>query len=253
LTLGGPPEIKRIFWVVKTGDIMRFILGFWVATGFAFIASAQSNVYSLNVVGYVNKPFVAGNTLFANPLSAATNNLGGIFNAAIPNGTTVSLWNAATLSYDVTSTYTGGAWSLNLTLNPGTGALLSSPSVFTNTFVGNVVTRDGGPLGEPPYALPPLYSGPDGLFLMSDVLPAASLGTDIFLNLLGRLPQVGEQVITLSGTSTYLGGNSWSGGTPTLNVAEAVFLNIGPVPVPEPSALALLLLGGALLRWRSRR
>jgi MYXO-CTERM domain-containing protein len=212
------------------------------------VGSAQ---HSLNVVGYVNRPFSIGANLFGNPLNASPNNyLSTLFQpGVVPDGAVVSLWNPATLSFDTTSTFSAGFWSLDFVLNPGTGARLTTPSTFTNTFVGEVQMRDGGPFSEP-IALPPLYAGPDGILLRSDIVPTASSGSDIFLNILGRGPNVGEQVIKLNSVSTYLGEDTWDV-TPTLAVGEAVFLNVGPVP--EPSAAALGLLGLVLLRAFRRK
>jgi len=208
-------------------------------------------------VGYVNTPFAPGDRLFVNPLQNSPNTLSNLFGGNVPNGTTVSLWNATTLSFDPASTYSAGVWSLNLTLNPGTGALLNTPSVFTNTFVGAVLNHDGSLLNLNPLTPPPLYAGPNGLFLLGDKAPVGASGTDIFVNIFGRLPTAGEQMITLSQVSTYLGGGSWDI-TPTLNVGEAAFFNIGPIDasgiaVPEPTSLGLALLGCALLRMVSGR
>jgi hypothetical protein len=212
-----------------------------------------SQAQALNIVGYVNEIFTSGNTLFSNPLQAPTNNLSSLFGVITPNGSTVSLWNSTTMSYDTVSTYFGGSWSLDLTLNPGTGALFSSPSIFTNTFVGEVLNHDGTLAGDGDNLLPPpLYAGPNGLFLLADKAPVSSVGTNIFLNILGRAPNVGEQVITLTGTSTYLGGGVWDN-DPTLGVGEAAFLNVGPVPVPEPTVVSLCVVGGAALVFFRRR
>ena len=226
------------------------------ALGLLIAPLVQADVYSVNVVGYVNHTFAPGDNLFVNPLVASTDNsLSSIFSSVIPDGTTVSLWNASTLSFDVTSTYGSGQWSLNLILDPGTGARLTAPSAFMNTFVGSVLSHDGGPYADP-LTLPSPYAGPNGIFLLGDKTPVTSSGTDIFLNIIGRLPNVGEQVITYGGTSTYLGGGNWDS-VPTLNPSEAAFLNIGPVSavsfVPEPSVAGLGLVGFALLRTFRRK
>jgi hypothetical protein len=219
----------------------------------AVFTLAACSTQSFAVVGYVNTIFAPGDKLFSNPLQNSPNTLSTLFLPSTPNGSTVSLWNSATMSYDTVSTYSGGSWSLDLTLNPGTGALFNSPSIFTNTFVGEALNHDGTPLGDPEDLLPPpLYAGPNGLFLFGDKTPMSSTGTNIFLNILGRAPNVGEQVMTLSATSTYLGGGLWDS-TPTLNVGEAVFLNIGPVPVPEPTVVSLCVVGGAALVFFRRQ
>lgn len=206
---------------------------------------------SAAIVGYVNHSFGPGDSLFSNPLEASPNNtLSSLFwSSPVPSGTMISLWNPTTLSFDTTSTFSSGAWSINFTLNPGTGARLTAPSAFTNTFVGEVRNHDGSSYSGT-LTPPPLYSGPNGIFLLSDKAPVGATGNDIFLNILGRAPNVGEQVMSLTTISTYLGGGTWDN-LPTLPVSGAVFLNIGPVP--EPSTAAMGLLGLALMRALRRR
>lgn len=210
-------------------------------------------VQSYAVVGYVNRAFNPGANLFANPLTAGDNSLSNLFVAApVPDGTTVSLWNPATSSFDTTSTFDSftASWSLNLLLAPGTGALLNTPTLFTNTFLGSVVNRSGTIWdGISPFGNPPLYAGPNALLLLGDKTPQFDTGTDIFLHLIGRNPNVGEQVITLTSTSTYLGGGLWDN-LPTLAVSEAAFLNVGPVPEPSTAALTILGIGLASLLRR---
>ena len=208
-----------------------------------------------NVVGYYNYTFAAGDTLFTSQLDNSPNDLNTLFTGSTPgyipaNGTTISLWNPTTDAFNTASTYSSGAWSVDLTLQAGIGYLLDTPGTFTNTFVGTVLNHDGS-LYSGTLTPPPVYTGADGIFLFGDKTPIVDTGTDIFLNILGRLPIVGEQVITLTGTSTYLGGGTWSGGVPTLNIGDAALLNIGPVP--EPSTVALSLLGLALVRVFCRR
>ena len=216
-------------------------------------AQGQSNVYSGNVVGYVNRTFGIGSSLFVNPLQASPGNtLSSLFSfSAVPNGTSISLWNSTTRTFDTTSTFEFGAWSVNFTLNPGTGARLTSPSIFTNTFVGEVQSHNGGPFNEP-LTPPPLFVGPNGLYLLGDKAPFANSGANIFLNIIGRMPNVGEQVITLTSTSTYLGGGNWDN-IPSMAVSDAAFLNIGPVVVPEPATAVVTLIGFALLPIYRRR
>jgi hypothetical protein len=122
---------------------------------------AQSNVYSLNVVGYVNVPIRNGFTLLANPLNAATNDLNTLFpNAGF--GDTVYLNSGGGFS---SSTYFG-SWSPNLALPPGQGAFYSSGAAATNTFVGEVMQ---GSLSNP---IPAAFS-----LKSSQVPQAATLST----------------------------------------------------------------------------
>ncbi|MFN3408570.1 MAG: PEP-CTERM sorting domain-containing protein [Limisphaerales bacterium] len=224
-------------------------LGLMVLLSIAAPAPAQ------NIVGYVNRVFLPGENLFGNPLIQPTNTLNFLIPLA-PDGTTVSLWNSLTLAYDTTSVFSGGSWSVNLTLAPGTGARLTTSLGFTNTFVGTVLNHDGS-LFTGNFTPPPPFAGPDGLYLFSDKAPVNASGTNLFLNIIGRLPNVGEQVIWLDEptqtyhTGTYLGGGLWDN-EPALFVSDAAFFNLGPVVVPEPTALALLALGGLLLARRRR-
>jgi hypothetical protein len=109
-----------------------------LATGLA-TAMAQSNVYSLNVVGYYNVT-VPANTLvlIANQLNTTNNTIASL----IPNGPPFAQF----YKYD-------GIWSEshfddidpvwlpngNATLNPGEGGFYKSPTATTLTFVGEVL------------------------------------------------------------------------------------------------------------------
>jgi len=116
----------------------------------ALAASAQ--VYSANVVGYVNTTFGGGNTLFCNPLRNTTNDL----NTLIPSGNdgmTLSRWDNANAKWlDDTATFYAnngvsgpGVWDASPGFGspqilPGEGLMLNNPgSAFVNTFVGDVL------------------------------------------------------------------------------------------------------------------
>ena len=236
--------------------------------------SLHAQVYTQNLVGYVNFDFYAGVNLFANPLDDsvdfgtppnAINQLSSIFpdsgQGAPPNGTEVALWNAASDSYGPSSVFNAGSWSTDLVLLPGTGAELIAPTAFTATFVGGVVGHDGnppqvsgGPVLFPP---PPVFSGPNGTYLRADATPLADVGTDIFLNLFGRLPNPGEQVTLLNAatqtytTDTYLGNGAWNN-VPTLAVGQAAFFTINSVPEPSTVFAGFVGLGLAMAGYRRR-
>jgi hypothetical protein len=143
---------------------------------------------------------------------------------------TVSLWNPATSSFYTNSTFTNGSWSVDLVLTPGTGVLVYTPSPFNATFVGTVLNHDGS-IYTGNLTLPPLFSEPNGIYLVGDKCPVVDVGTNIFLNIIGRMPFVGEQVIQISGTSTYLGSGMWDS-VPTLDVGDAAYLKIMAEPSP---------------------
>jgi hypothetical protein len=103
---------------------------------------AQSNVYSLNVVGYVNKSFQSGFFVFvSNPLNNSTNSLKNIIPNP-PDNTQVWRWLVGAQDLDVANiaTYSAGLqqWSPNPQINPGEGIFVVAGGDFTNTFVGEV-------------------------------------------------------------------------------------------------------------------
>jgi hypothetical protein len=104
---------------------------------------AQSNVYSLNVVGYVNKAFQNGNfVLVCNPLNNPTNDLNTVI-ATAPDNTQVWRWLVGIQDLDTTTIPTYSAaqhkWIPDSTLNPGEGFFVVGGADFTNTFVGEVL------------------------------------------------------------------------------------------------------------------
>lgn len=108
-----------------------------LATG-AVASMAQSNVYSLNVVGYYNVVAPANTKiLIANQLNTTNNTLAGI----IPNPPPLSSFfkfNSGYTAYtfdDVDLTWLPDG---NTTLAPGEGGFFISPEATTLTFVGEV-------------------------------------------------------------------------------------------------------------------
>ena len=110
-----------------------------VAAGLAS-SQAQSNVYSLNVVGYVNSSYVPGFNLTANPLVNSTNNLNNIIKLA-PDNTLAFIYDPIIQDFDANiPTFVAGpnVWSPSATINPGVGFFLFTDTAFTNTYVGEV-------------------------------------------------------------------------------------------------------------------
>jgi hypothetical protein len=245
---------------MKAGIAKILVIGSLLAC-----SSIQS---SAGIVGYVNHTFALGDNLFENPLTQpGSDNLSSLFDPqTTPDGTTVSLWNPTTLSYSTTSVFSGGHWSLDLILDPGNGARLTTYVPFINTFVGLVTDRQGNYTNPDLSAPAPVFSGPNGVYLLGDKPPIAAVGTDVFTHVIGRLPNPGEEIIRLdAATQTYItstyNGLVWDN-QPIYNVGDSLFFDIGgvaftPPPltvVPEPGTGTFVLLGGVLCGiWRRRR
>jgi hypothetical protein len=113
-----------------------------------FLSAQAQNVYSLNIVGYVNT-VIKGNgayTLLANPLNAPTNDMQSLLPlATLPNKSQVLVWDTTSSGY-LTAQKTLGNWNANLPLPVGTGFFVKNTSAadITNTFVGEVVGGSPG-------------------------------------------------------------------------------------------------------------
>jgi hypothetical protein len=227
--------------------------GKYLCLAFAVLGSMAGTAHA-NIVGYVNLTFQPGANWFANPLLNTDiggddlDSLSSIMPTA-PDGTTISLWNPAANQFATTSTFNNGAWSDNLVLDPGTGALLNAPSQFINTFTGTVENFDGTIANtDNSFGTAPLFSGPDGFYFLACKTSVALSGNEVLQDIIGRGPQNGEQVTTLNAltqtytTTTFLNG-AWNNGDPTLAVGSAAMINLGPAP--EPSSVALILAGVA--------
>lgn len=217
------------------------------AANFNPITPASAQVYSVNIVGFCNREYPAGDNLIANPLSFSNNTLNSIFIAGLPSGSTLSLWNTATARFLAPSIYTAGSgWSIDYSLSPGGGALLHLPTICTQTYVGEVLHIDSseGILPVPP----PLRA--DGVYLLSTISPMDGG----FYELIGRGAREGESVYYRDlgsmayVTTTYRAGG-WDNGEPRVRIAESAFFNLGPVSafgldsvaIPEPSTSFLLV------------
>jgi hypothetical protein len=106
------------------------------AVAVAGIVGTQAQVYSVNVVGYVNLDLPAGFSLIANQLDNGSGNLVPDVLAGAPEGTVVYKW--TTTGY-VQNTLDFGEWTFaDMTLAPGEGAFVLLPSATTVTLVGEV-------------------------------------------------------------------------------------------------------------------
>jgi len=186
----------------------------FVAAGVAS-SMAQSNVYSLNVVGYVNRSFPAFQFVMVNnPLVASNDTLNAIIPTA-PDGTSVFKWNVANQDLDgvVPTFVTGSGWTPNGTVSPGEGFFVVAGGDFTNTFVGEV--RQGA-----------LSTPLVGNFAFEAIGSQIPVGGTLSSVLTGYVAVDGDTVFPWSvanqdldpTTSTFVAGPGW---TPDVNVGVA--------------------------------
>ncbi|HVU28480.1 MAG TPA: hypothetical protein VHG71_12185 [Verrucomicrobiae bacterium] len=123
-----------------------------VALAVGLASSEAQNVYSQNIVGYINYTSTTVSPQFeliSNPLDNGSNTVSSLFKTP-PGGTQLQLWQPSSGSF-LTVSFTGGHWKTNgvtvdntLIIQPGTGFFISVGSgVYSNTFVGNVTPASG--------------------------------------------------------------------------------------------------------------
>jgi hypothetical protein len=122
------------------------------AVGALSSATAQ-NVYSVNVVGYVNVVYPHGYSIQVNPLLNSNNSISNLFAAASTAttalGNTYYGWGGTGfVNVQVNDSY--NSWSNpTFQVNPGTGYLWFNPgNAWTNTFVGSVVQGSTNVVGN---------------------------------------------------------------------------------------------------------
>jgi hypothetical protein len=103
-------------------------------------ASLMAQVYSLNVVGYVNTTLPAGFSIISNPLNASTNKLSTLFPSPPLNSQVYRFGSGgyalSSYSFDDNDVL---SWSVDFEINPGEGFWFRNPgAAITNTFVGEV-------------------------------------------------------------------------------------------------------------------
>jgi hypothetical protein len=230
----------------------------------------SSGQVSLNIVGYVNKQYPEGWSLIANPLdntSPSGNTLNVLFGNTMPDGAQISKWTGS--SYN-TFTYDTVGWldasfnyvGASVTLVPGVGAVLHTPTLPPNlTWVGDVI-HDTGPPPNDIIRHPATPPASPGVYLLASTFPVVSSFADV----VGRAPNNGEAVLTINSLGSPTVVQFDSGGwvdsgfnpvpDPTVGVAESAFFALGgadfanwhlPGIVPEPGTFTLLALGSVIL------
>ena len=189
--------------------------------------SSQAQVYSQNVVGYVNIVVSNGYNAFTMPVdydgSGTNNQVSLIIGTNLPVGSQIQTWNGSGFSGNsfVKVKSNPAAWQFpTTTYNPGQGMFIFNPSNFpvTVTIAGTVL--QGG--------LTNSYVG-TGYSLVGSQFPVAGGITSTY----GYVPSIGDQVQAWNGNG--YNGNSyvkvktnppgWQFGEPQIGVGQAVFLN----------------------------
>jgi hypothetical protein len=119
------------------------ILGAALLAAGVATSMAQSNVYSVNVVGYVNATIPAGGfSMLSNPLLATSNDFNSLLSALPNNSIKVYEWLPLSAGFNIyTKRSTGFSGYDGHAINPGQGFFVQNTGVspVTNTFVGQVM------------------------------------------------------------------------------------------------------------------
>lgn len=191
----------------------------------AMLTSAVAqNVYSVNVVGYVNVTVVAGQLSFMSlPLAAIDGNYDISNTIKMDNGdgsqdfSSMFWWNKTAGSWDNNNPlWLGGTWDAAVTISNGVGFFILPNASGTVTFVGEV------PQGTIPYTAPMGMQTFANKIPVSTNWPGADVGNDF------------DTIWTWNKTAgtwdnaqfLYLAGAWDNGGNPGNNV-EGPFLNPG--------------------------
>lgn len=190
------------------------------ALAMASVATSMAQVYSVNIVGYVNLTIPLGFSMIADQLkNSPDNKITTVLPAPLEN---TEIYKFVGGNYKVL-TFLGGAWesedaaNLDLTLGSGEGAFINSPALTTATFVGEVYT---GTVNVPVAR---------NFSIISSAIPQ----TGKLQTALGFAPVENDEVYKWTGSAfnvySYLGG-AWEseaadGPEPGFNVGEAFFLN----------------------------
>jgi len=137
---------------------------------------AQTPVYSVNAVGYVNTPLVKGNNLISNPLDnkATDGNMVKNLFASLPGGSQIFVFNGTKFDLaevDLLSGEVTGAAATKV-VNPGDGVFVNVQQAGTITFVGEVRQGATGSAST-------TTAIPAGFSIKSSVIPQAGTATQL--------------------------------------------------------------------------
>ncbi len=192
---------------MKTQKTMKalFAAGL-ISLGAVLSSQADTTVYSVNAVGFVNLTIPAGYSMISNPLSTSNNTLDNVIPSVVA-GTTVYQWTGTGFKI---ATYDGGWTPANhgITMNPGQGVFIFTVNSATLTFVGEVPTGNTSNI-----------SIPAGYSIVGSPVPQTGS-----LSSLQFPAQPGDTVYRYINNQYQIStwdGSTWSGQNPTPAVGEA--------------------------------
>jgi hypothetical protein len=176
----------------------------------AAAASSMADVFSVNIVGYVNVVCPVGYSLISNPLNATNNSLASLL-PSVPEDTTAFKFVGSGF---VSASFVDGVWNYPptgvITVAPGEGIFIKTTTRFTNTFVGEVILASTNPI-------------PAGYSIRSSVLPQSGLLTST----LNYPAAEDDTVFKWNGAGynsfSYVDG-TWGPSQPSFNVGESFFV-----------------------------
>ncbi len=199
-------------------EAKRLLLTATLIAGAAVTGNGQA-VYSVNIVGYINKTLNPGLTLLANQLNASPNNAVQTLFGTPPGPITVFKFNPSTGNFEQAAYDLDSGWTdpTGMVLNPGQGAFVDNAGpAFTLTLLGEV-------------QLVSTLNIHPGLDIYSSVIPQAGPLPDIL-----PVPTAALTICLFNGRTfdcyTYdLDANDWIPTRPSVEIAEAFVVdNAGP-------------------------
>jgi hypothetical protein len=194
------------------------------------VISSQAQVYSQNIVGYINVPLVNGFSVVANQLdydgTGTNNTVATVFGTNLIAPSTVYAWDPSSSTYNKAQwqakngvTKWGGATnSISAALNAGFGVFVQSPATNNLTLVGTVLQGTN------------LISLVPGFNFVSSVAPISG---GVTTNL-GYVPNLNDYLYTwVPSTQNWFpyhyvtknGVNHWNPSEPQITVGQPFFID----------------------------
>jgi len=192
--------------------------------------TSQAQVYSQNIVGYINVQLTNGFTFVANQLdldgTGTNNTIQSVIGTNFPTTSTkVLAWDIPSQGFKTVTLFASG-WSGGLAgtavknaLQPGGGVFIQSAVVTNFTIVGQVMPPQTNQTSYASTYQVVSYPWPVSGYLTTNLnyAPNAPIGT--------TYDQVLQWNVTAQGFVTHKKfAGSWSGGSPNIGVAEPFFL-----------------------------